>query len=72
MQPEILIICKLFFTLTGVLYNIFTAGNVKRMLRYLKDPEEGNEDGKRAGKHILWGEAENTWVVQFGEKEAEI
>ena len=36
----------------------------------LKHPEEGSRANSGSGRHILWGESEDTGVVQFGEHKA--
>lgn len=40
------------------------------MLRYLSVSRGEQQTHKRSGQRVMWGEAENTWIVHFGEDEA--
>lgn len=45
--------------------------SLTRVGRSLDGPEEDNRAGGRAGRHILWGAAEGSGFVWFGQKEAQ-
>lgn len=43
---------------------------LKKDLKVLESIQR-RKAGKRAGRHELWGKAEETWVLLSGEEEAE-